>query len=314
MSWLRWAGIGLLTALCGLAVPALGATGTAGTIDSLAGTVTIARSGGKPVGAHAGDALREGDTLSTGRDSWALLDMVDGATFTLRPQTRLRFDAYSYSESSVSDNKSFLSLLTGTFRAVTGAIGMINRAGYKVVTPSATVGIRGTDHETAYYPPGATDPGVEPGTYDKVNQGETFIRSAQGEIRVRAGQAGFAHHRADRKPRVLASIPAFYARHAALDRKLTSRLREIRQRHEQKLRQLRTAPRAGTSPARPAEAAENFQARQRQRAAARHAEGRDAAPSGDREARRQRSKERRLGQGAENHETEGRRHRRQREE
>src|SRR5581483_8363020 len=285
---------------------------TAGTIDSLDGTVTIARFGGKPVSAHAGDTLREGDTLATAGDSWALLDMVDGATFTLRPQTRLRIDAYSYSESAASDNKSFLSLLTGTFRAVTGAIGMLNRPGYKVVTPSATVGIRGTDHETAYYPPGATEPGVEPGTYDKVNQGETFIRSAQGEIRLRPGQAGFAHHRADRKPRVLASIPAFYLRHVELDRKLTGRLREIRKRHEQKLQQLRTPPRAGAAPARRAEAAENFQ--ERQRAAARHREARDAAPGGDREARRQWLKERQRNQGAEDRETQGRHRRRQREE
>src|SRR5258708_37026154 len=56
--------------------------------------------------------------------------MVDGATFTLRPNTRLRIDAYVYSDTEASKNKSLLSLIQGALRAVTGAIGTLNRPGY----------------------------------------------------------------------------------------------------------------------------------------------------------------------------------------
>ena len=137
-------------------------------------------------------------------------------------------------KSQASKNKSFLSWIQGAFRAVTGVIGTINRPGYTVTTATATIGIRGTDHETAYYPPGVVEAGTEPGTYDKVNKGETFIRSPQGEVRVRPGQLGFAHHRADQKPRVLASIPIFYQRHAEIDRRLVDRVKAIHEKHRQK--------------------------------------------------------------------------------
>ena len=209
-------------------------SGMAGSVDSISGSATISRQGVQPRPLRVADQLNEGDLLTTGADSWALLDMVDGATFTLRPNTQLRIDAYVYSESEASKNKSFLSLIQGAFRAVTGVVGTLNRRGYAISTPTATIGIRGTDHETAYYPPGAAEAGTAPGTYDKVNVGETFIRSSQGEVRVRPGQAGFAYHRADRKPRVLDSIPAFYRRHAEIDRRLVDRVKTIREKHRQK--------------------------------------------------------------------------------
>ena len=224
-----------LLGLCLLFLPTTPAwPGMAGSVDSISGSATISRQGTQPRPLRVADQLNEGDLLATGADSWALLDMVDGATFTMRPNTQLRIDAYVHSESQASKNKSFLSLIQGAFRAVTGAIGTLNRPGYAITTPTATIGIRGTDHETAYYPPGTAEAGTEPGTYDKVNEGETFIRSPQGEVRVRPGQAAFAPHRADQKPRVLVSIPAFYARHAEIDRRLVDRVKVIREKHRQK--------------------------------------------------------------------------------
>ncbi len=239
----------LCQALLGLGLLFLSAApawpGVAGSVDSISGSATINRQGAQPRPLRVADQLNEGDLLATGADSWALLDMVDGATFTLRPNTQLRIDAYVYSESQASKNKSFLSLIQGAFRAVTGIIGTLNRPGYTVTTLTATIGIRGTDHETAYYPPGAVEAGADPGTYDKVNEGETFIRSQQGEVRVRPGQVGFANHRADQKPQVLASVPAFYRRHAEIDRRLADRVKAIHEKHRQKrlgLRQARGKP------------------------------------------------------------------------
>jgi hypothetical protein len=234
----------LFSVLLGLCLSIVAAapvwSGIAGRVDSVSGSATTGRLGAQPRPLRATDQLNEGDLLTTGADSWVLLEMVDGATFTLRPNTRLRIDAYVYSDTQASKNKSLLSLIQGALRAVTGAIGALNRQGYTITTATATVGIRGTDHETAYYPPGAAEAGTEPGTYDKVNEGETFIRSPQGEVRVRPGQAGFAHHRADRKPQILPHVPAFYLRHAEIDRRLVDRVRAIREKHQQKL--LRSRP------------------------------------------------------------------------
>jgi hypothetical protein len=146
----------------------------------------------------------------------------------------LRIDSYRF-EGDANDN-SVLSLLRGTFRAVTGLIGRTARSNYKIVTPNATIGIRGTDHEPAYYPPGESSE-VEPGTYDKVNAGETVLRNADGETAIRPGQAAFVHHRRRDRPRLLAAAPTFYQRHAEFDRGIADRLQRLHQRQQLRLEQ-----------------------------------------------------------------------------
>ena len=57
-------------------------------------------------------------------------------------------------------------------------------------------------------------PGVaaqgEPGFYDKVNEGETFIRNGNGVLPLQKGQIGFAPVVADRPPLALQKVPDFY--------------------------------------------------------------------------------------------------------
>jgi hypothetical protein len=219
-----------------LATPAMAAV--AGTVDSLSGSVNVARNGAaQPL--TTGASVNEGDQISTGADSWVLLEMVDGASLTLRGKTRMRIDAYVHSETDQTSSRSWLSLLEGAMRSVTGAIGAFNPPSYRLTTPVVTLGIRGTDHETAYYPPGSTEPGVEPGVYDKVNQGETYLHTQRGNVNLKAGQAGFSDQLGARAPRVLSAIPAFYKRHAEIDRRLANRMRQIQMRREKRIQLLK---------------------------------------------------------------------------
>ncbi|HKB83499.1 MAG TPA: FecR domain-containing protein [Burkholderiales bacterium] len=283
-----------------LAAPALAAV--AGTVDSLAGSVSITRSGtaAQPLG--AGASVNEGDQIATAADAWVLLEMVDGGSLTLRGKTRMRIDAYVYSETDKASGKSWLSLLEGAMRSVTGAIGAFNPPSYRLNTPVVTLGIRGTDHETAYFPPGSTEPGIEPGVYDKVNQGETFLRTPHGEVRLKAGQAGFSDHQGARAPRLLSAIPAFYRRHAEIDRPLANRMRAIQTRREKKLQFLKQrfehrAQAAGGRPGlrehREGKPASEGAGPRRQRARAQHGElyrdgsGGQAGPDHERKQRRQ---------------------------
>ena len=219
--------------------PATASAAVAGTVDALGGTVSVMRSAASAQPLTVGAPVNEGDQISTNADSWVLLEMVDGGSITLRGKTRMRIDAYVYPENNKTVAKSWISLIEGALRSVTGAIGASNPPSYRLSTPLVTLGIRGTDHETAYYPPGSTEPGVEPGVYDKVNQGETFLHSRSGDINLKAGQAGFSDHQGTRAPRVLGAIPAFYARHAAIDRPLANRMRLIQQRRERKIETFR---------------------------------------------------------------------------
>jgi hypothetical protein len=229
----------------------LSAFAAIGTIDSLEGEVRVV-SATTDRQVQAGAEINEGDTIKTDENAWALLAMTDGASLTLRQNSQVRFDTYRYNpDADATQNNSLLSLVKGAFRSITGYIGRANRAGYRIQTPTATIGIRGTDHEPAYYPP--PGPGEkmdhDPGTYDKVNDGESFIRNPKGEVSVRKGQYAFVHHNARVAPRILQRPPAFYQRHAEFDKKAAARRQDFHRKFEEqhqrllKERQNKPAPR-----------------------------------------------------------------------
>lgn len=159
----------------------------------------------------------------------------------MRPATEFRITKYRYSaDGAASQNSSVLDLAKGALRMITGLIGQTNSSGYAIVTPTATMGIRGTDHEPAYQPPGASaDKDQPPGTYDKVNEGETFIRNEKGQqVTVNRGRVAFMSHDRRTAPRLLQGEPKFYRRHAEIDRRTAAR-REALHRRIQEQRQLR---------------------------------------------------------------------------
>ena len=207
-----------------------------GTIHALNGDVLVTSASGERT-ASVGGEINEGDTVKTGANAWALLAMTDGASMTLRERSQLRVDTYRYDpDGEAAKNRSALSLLKGAFRSISGYIGRTNRDGYRITTPTATIGIRGTDHEPAYYPP--PGPGEklahEPGTYDKVNEGESFVRNPRGEVSVRRGQHAFVHHHGRFAPRLLARPPAFYRQHAEFDRQAEHHRQEFHRNFEER--------------------------------------------------------------------------------
>ncbi len=84
-----------------------------------------------------------GDTLVTGQKGHAQVRFLDGAVISMRPDSELNIQKYSYGQAK-SDEGSLLNLLKGGFRTITGAIG---KEKYKVITSMATIGIRGTHYE-----------------------------------------------------------------------------------------------------------------------------------------------------------------------
>jgi hypothetical protein len=127
--------------------------------------------------------------------------MEDGGIIAVRPDTKLKFDSFKFNGKQDGTEQSFFSLVKGGFRAVTGLIGKINKPNYRITTPTATLGIRGTDHEifvvTLGSPLAATTP---VGTYNKVNVGETSLTNGKGSISILPNQMGFAA--ADQMPQL----------------------------------------------------------------------------------------------------------------
>ena len=135
----------LVAAACG-SVPAYAATSTnAGQVDYAFGDVTATDRDGHRRKMAKGAKIKVGDTIEThaGR---AWLRFRDGGYMSLQPGTEFRVDDYRFEGEEDGNEKSFFSLIKGGMRAITGLIGKTNQRSYRVNTPVATIGIRGTEY------------------------------------------------------------------------------------------------------------------------------------------------------------------------
>ncbi|GGP24330.1 FecR domain-containing protein [Silvimonas amylolytica] len=210
-SLLRWLLAALLTCL------PLSALAASGQVAAMGGLVTAAHPDGKTNVLHKGDDINKGDVIATGANSWVVLKMEDGASLTLRPNGKLRIIDYVYDPDNPQNGRSWLSLLQGAMRSVTGAIGKLNHDSYQLTTPTATIGIRGTDYDVDVLPPG-NDQGLAPGTYHTVHTGGTTIRGKDGSaVNVSPKQDVFTGESAPRPRRMKARQDSMWASIANFD-------------------------------------------------------------------------------------------------
>lgn len=244
--------------LSGLAPTLVRAAQTFGVIELSEGTVSIVDAQGQTRMPQVRDKLIEGDTVVTGRDGEVHIRTDDNGFVAVRPSTKFRIDAYA-AHADIND-KSVTSLLVGSVRSITGWIGKLNPDAYAIKTPSATIGVRGTDHEPSVILP--AEPGqtaiAEPGTYDKVNQGSTVLRSEKGSVELKPNQAGFAAHGSAQGPKTLATIPSFYkpSRHEAqITQRKESLAKNLDQHRAERLKRQthKAAQQPAKHPAKPAE-------------------------------------------------------------
>ena len=138
---LRPLGLGLLM-LC-LAFISARAADPAGHVTRVKGEASVASTSDRHALAH-GAAVFAGDTVTTGKDARLELTMIDGTKVTLGDDSELRIDDYVYSPRGKT-GRGALVLAHGVFRAVTGALAQLAGEPFRVTTPVASIGIRGTD-------------------------------------------------------------------------------------------------------------------------------------------------------------------------
>ena len=217
------------------------AANQAATVQLADGDARI-NAGGTERKVKVGDVVNEGDTLITGKDSEIHLAMQDAGFMVLRSGTR--FQIVNYAADGNDQDVGIFRLISGGVRSITGWIGKFNAKSYQIKTTNASVGIRGTDHETRYLPEGSSE--GEPGTYDRVYEGETVLETAEGNATIGKDQSGYLSTRPRDKPRRLAAIPAFYrpGRHEAQVAKKHAEIQRVvaeRREERRKLMQERKA-------------------------------------------------------------------------
>ena len=152
----------------------------AGNVAYTLGEVSILNRDGEPRGVRKGDRITAGETIITGRDGELIMTTDDSGVLSIRPRSRLLIESYQVN----GDGKDsvVLNLLRGGLRSITGWISKSAPENYKLRTRAATVGIRGTDHETAI-----VDEVLNSGVWNQVTQGSTSFSNAAGTLTQVAG-------------------------------------------------------------------------------------------------------------------------------
>lgn len=177
----------LLLSLFSAAAMAAGA----GTVTHLSGTLSVQRPDGSVRILSQKSEVNPGDVLTTQRDSYAQINFTDGSAATMRPNSTMKLEAYSFNKEAPQSDGLFMRLLKGGLRTVTGLIGKRgNQDAYKIGTSTATIGIRGSSGDTVAC---STDCGsLDPGTYHTTYTGAYIMQNQGGEQLVGEGQFGFA--------------------------------------------------------------------------------------------------------------------------
>lgn len=115
----------------------------AGVLKTVQGQVQIERAGALIEG-KVGTPVQEGDRVRVLGDGSAGISMKDETLLSLGPNSSLVISVFNYDPTTRSGQVE-TSILKGTLRFVTGFIGRAKPEAVKVTTPTATIGIRGTD-------------------------------------------------------------------------------------------------------------------------------------------------------------------------
>lgn len=119
----------------------------AGFVITARGTLTATNKNGAVRALERRSKFYANETLKTGADSTAQLRFKDHALMNLKPNTSLKIGDYHFGGAKDTENQSFMELLAGGFRTISGSIGKLNKSAYRIDTPAASIGIRGTDYE-----------------------------------------------------------------------------------------------------------------------------------------------------------------------
>lgn len=92
-----------------------------------------------------GSQVAVGQTLQTGSNGHLHVRFVDQAFVSLRPGSALRIEAYQFDAADPARNRVRFTLEKGASRLVTGQAGQQNKEGFRLNTPVAAIGVRGTD-------------------------------------------------------------------------------------------------------------------------------------------------------------------------
>src|SRR6266498_575474 len=170
-----------------------------GHVDFAIGNVVVTEASGRAHALLKGAEVGSGDKIASGADGRAQIRFSDGAYVSLQPNTEFDIKEYRYSGKADGTESALFGLFKGAMRTVTGLVGRANKSRYRIATPTATIGIRGTGGLIQVNNDGSTLVIGTSGIWSLTNNG--------GSIDVPAGTAGFAGTNRNVPPQPTTQVP-----------------------------------------------------------------------------------------------------------
>ena len=163
-----------------------------GRVQFVSGLAEVER-GAQRLRLQPASEVQQGDLLLTGADGHLQLVMIDAAHVSLRPNSRMRIDRYEFDVAKPGVGQALLSLVTGAMHAFTGEIVNRDRDKFKMRTPLASIGIRGSGNILAHLEETGTINHTLTGahsvtSFDELGIERTLISFPGQTIQVRPGQ------------------------------------------------------------------------------------------------------------------------------
>jgi hypothetical protein len=152
-----------------------------GQLTQTSGYVAVSGPTMAPTAVGSGHAIENGQLVTLGNDAHAVIKFQDGQIIALKSKSIFKVNDYKYDQAAPEKGVSFFSLLQGGLRAITGLIGSSNKAGWKLATPTATIGIRGTNFMAV----------IDQGVYVQVDEGSIAATNSAGTTVYTVGQNGY---------------------------------------------------------------------------------------------------------------------------
>lgn len=163
------------------------AAAAAGNFLLVTGNVQVRDAKGIDRLAVTGSTLDSGETVLT-QNGRAQIRFTDSGQISLQPATEFKLADYRYRESGSSEESAVFNLIKGGVRAITGLVGRRTKSDYKMVTSTATIGIRGTEFQATMCSASCSQ---ADGLYVQTGEGVITVANALGEVEVGRGETAY---------------------------------------------------------------------------------------------------------------------------
>lgn len=163
------------------------AAAAAGNFLLVTGNVQVRDAKGIDRLAVTGSTLDSGETVLT-QNGRAQIRFTDSGQISLQPATEFKLADYRYRESGSSEESAIFNLIKGGVRAISGLVGRRTKSDYKMITSTATIGIRGTEFQATMCSASCAQ---ADGLYVQTGEGIVTVANALGEVEVGRGETAY---------------------------------------------------------------------------------------------------------------------------